>query len=78
MYRFARRYEPRESLTPEQEELQTITKIKYIGKEQPWKNCPVCDSEPADHEVMNHSLTCGDGDVYCTRCGAYVRMWDSG
>lgn len=45
---------------------------KFIAK------CPKCGSLPKDHEVRNHSLMWGDGDVYCTKCDAYVRMYDAG
>jgi len=41
-------------------------------------HCPKCNSLPKDHEVRNHSLMWGDGDVHCTLCGTYVRDWDSG
>lgn len=41
-------------------------------------NCPKCGSPPSEHEVRNHSLMWRDGDVYCTRCGAYVRLYDAG
>ncbi len=40
--------------------------------------CPKCGSPPSEHEVRNHSLMWHDGDVYCTKCGAYVRMYDAG
>lgn len=66
------------ALTPEQEELQALTKLKYVGKEQPRNHCPVCDSTSRDHEVRGYNMMWGDGDVYCMKCGAYVRMWDSG
>lgn len=41
-------------------------------------HCPNCDSPPRDHEVRNYHMGFHDGDVHCTRCGAYVRMWDAG
>lgn len=41
-------------------------------------NCPKCDSPPSEHEVHNHSAVWHDGDVYCKRCGSYVRMFDAG
>ena len=44
----------------------------------PKVNCPKCGSPPSEHEVRNHSLMWHDGDVHCTKCGAYVRMYDAG
>jgi uncharacterized Zn finger protein (UPF0148 family) len=41
-------------------------------------NCPKCGSPPSEHEVRNHSLMWHDGDVHCTKCGAYVRSYDAG
>lgn len=44
-----------------------------------WYNhihCPECGS--TKHEVRNHDVMWGDGDVHCVRCGSYIRMWDSG
>jgi hypothetical protein len=69
---------PRPPLTPEQQEMKALTQLKYVGEERPQGNCPVCDSSSSNHEVRNHSIMFGDGDVYCLRCGAFVRYWDSG
>jgi len=44
----------------------------------PKVNCPKCGSPPSEHEVRNHSLMWHDGDVHCTKCGAYVRLYDAG
>lgn len=44
----------------------------------PQVKCPKCNSSPSEHEVRNHSLMWHDGDVYCTKCGAYVRAYDAG
>ncbi|MEK7640658.1 MAG: hypothetical protein AAB389_01530 [Patescibacteria group bacterium] len=41
-------------------------------------NCPKCDAPPSRHEVRNHSVIWHDGDVHCTKCGTYVRMYDAG
>lgn len=41
-------------------------------------HCPKCDSPPQDHELRNYSMMWHDGDVYCTKCNEYVRMWDAG
>jgi len=46
---------------------------KMIG---PWCPCPKCGAEPKDQEVRNYDMMWGDGDVYCKKCGAYVRSWD--
>jgi hypothetical protein len=42
------------------------------------KSCPLCGAGPEHQQVRNHSLIWHDGDVYCTRCGAYVRRYDAG
>jgi hypothetical protein len=42
------------------------------------KNCPKCGSEPKEHEVRNFDRVWRDGDVYCTKCNTYVRMYDAG
>lgn len=41
-------------------------------------NCPACAAPPSEHEVRNYNPTWHDGDVHCTRCGAYVRTYDAG
>lgn len=41
-------------------------------------NCPKCGAPPKDHEVRNHDPIWLDGDVYCKKCGAYVRAFDAG
>ena len=41
-------------------------------------NCPKCGAPPSKHEVKNHSILWGDGDVYCTECGSFVRIYDAG
>jgi uncharacterized Zn finger protein len=41
-------------------------------------HCPDCGSGPEEHEVRNFDEIWRDGDVYCNRCGTYVRMYDAG
>ena len=41
-------------------------------------NCPKCDSLPSEHEVREYDMMWHDGDVYCRKCGSYVRMYDAG
>lgn len=41
-------------------------------------HCPKCDSGPQDHEVRNYDMMWHDGDVYCVKCGTYVRSYDAG
>lgn len=41
-------------------------------------SCAKCGAPPSEHEVRNHNAEWHDGDVYCTRCGAYVRAYDAG
>ncbi len=41
-----------------------------------WRNCPKCGSTPKDHEMRDFDPRFRDGDIYCTKCGGYVRMWD--
>ncbi len=41
-------------------------------------NCPGCGAPPAEQEVRNYDSTWHDGDVHCTKCGGYVRMYDAG
>jgi hypothetical protein len=40
--------------------------------------CPTCGAPPKEHVLKNYSQMWHEGDVYCTRCGAYVRMYDAG
>ncbi len=42
------------------------------------KHCPQCLSHPRDHYVANYDGMWRDGDVYCTKCKAYVRDYDAG
>lgn len=42
------------------------------------RNCPECDSPPSEHEVRNYNIYFSDGDIHCTRCGAFVRWYDAG
>lgn len=41
-----------------------------------WNTCPDCGS--TNTTVENHDLNWHDGDVTCTDCGTYVRMYDAG
>lgn len=50
--------------------------INILAETSP--NCPKCDAPPSEHEVRNHDLMWHDGDVHCTKCGAYVRAYDAG
>ncbi|PJE51190.1 MAG: hypothetical protein COV29_02865 [Candidatus Yanofskybacteria bacterium CG10_big_fil_rev_8_21_14_0_10_36_16] len=43
-------------------------------KKEKWNLCPKCSSEPKDHEVRNVDKVSREGDIYCKKCGAYVRM----
>lgn len=38
--------------------------------------CPHCSSE--DYEVRNYNQDLHDGDMYCKKCGTYIRMFDAG
>ena len=42
------------------------------------RDCPNCGAPPREQEIRNYSMMWHDGDVHCTRCGAYVRMRDAG
>lgn len=42
------------------------------------QHCHKCGADPKNQEIRNYSMMWGDGDVYCTLCGAYVRMYDAG
>ena len=64
-----------------------FTPVPHVGENQQGvshllaassPNCPSCDAPPSEHEVRNHDLAMHDGDVYCTKCGAYVRLYDAG
>lgn len=46
-------------------------------KQKPCPN-PECDAPASEQEVRNHSVRWGDGEVHCTRCGTFVRHWESG
>ncbi len=54
--------------------------MKLIGASKAEMNreydrCPKCGSYGKDHELRRWSVT--DGDIYCKKCGEYVRMWDA-
>ena len=64
-----------------------MDKIEYQGCSSPiWPDrhekycvcCKKCGSAPKDHIVKNYSMMWHDGDVYCKKCGEYVRMYDAG
>lgn len=38
--------------------------------------CMDCDDSKV--EVRNRNPMWGDGDVHCSNCGQYIRMWNSG
>jgi len=40
--------------------------------------CKKCGAPPSEHELRDYSMLWHDGDVYCRKCGSYVRMWDAG
>lgn len=40
-------------------------------------NCPNCGAESKFHEVRDYSAMWHDGDVYCLKCGSYVRRYDA-
>lgn len=39
--------------------------------------CPKCGSPPSDHQLREYDPKFHDGEVYCLKCGAYVRYWDA-
>lgn len=41
-------------------------------------NCPRCGAPPSEHEVRDYDMVWHDGNVHCTRCGAYVCMYNAG
>lgn len=41
------------------------------------KLCPKCGSSGRDHEVRGFSEVSRDGEVYCKKCGSYVRYFDT-
>jgi hypothetical protein len=44
----------------------------------PHYHCPKCDSSPREHEIRNFDRIWRDGDVYCLKCGTFVRYYDAG
>jgi hypothetical protein len=41
--------------------------------------CPHCgDTDPEHREMRNYNIAFHDGDIYCTSCGGFVRMFDAG
>lgn len=40
--------------------------------------CPneECRSLPREQEMRNYDLMWGDADIYCLKCGSFVRYWD--
>ena len=63
---------PWSRLSKEEKEALSWTELKRIQN-----YCMKCETS-GKAEVRNHSAIWGDGDVYCSNCGAYIRMWDSG
>ena len=41
-------------------------------------NCPKCGAPPSEQELRNYDRMWGEGDLYCKKCGTYVRGFDSG
>jgi hypothetical protein len=41
-------------------------------------HCPKCGSHPDRHELRDHSLMWGDGELWCVDCETKVRNWNSG
>jgi hypothetical protein len=40
--------------------------------------CPKCGDSPIQTEVRNYDMAMHDGDVCCSNCGYYIRMYDAG
>lgn len=40
------------------------------------RDCQKCGSTSKDHEIRDMNEILRVGDIYCKKCGAYVRMWD--
>ena len=57
-------------------EIYTLKEIGDQSRPADPRNCGECGAPPKDQEVRNIDPVARDGDVYCTKCGAYVRMWD--
>jgi hypothetical protein len=38
--------------------------------------CKTCGAPPREHEMRNFDPVGRYADIYCTRCGGYVRDWD--
>lgn len=42
------------------------------------KVCPKCGAGPEKWEVRDYNLLWHDGDIYCTVCETFIRMYDAG
>jgi uncharacterized Zn finger protein (UPF0148 family) len=38
--------------------------------------CPECGS--TEFELKNYSMMWHDGEIYCAKCGKYIRLFDAG
>ncbi len=59
--------------------MEVKVKVEFPDDEKrDWRDCKKCGSKPKDHYMTNYDMMWHEGDVYCSKCGAYVRMWDAG
>lgn len=54
----------------------TLSVRSKDGKATP---CPKCgDTDPEHREMRNYSMMWHEGDIHCTNCGAFIRLFDAG
>lgn len=49
---------------------------KESSSPEDWRNCKKCGAPPREQEMRNFDRIARDADIYCLRCGAFVRTWD--
>ena len=52
----------------------TGNEAKKTGRK--WNDCPKCGSTPELHKMRNFDPVAREGELWCVKCGAYVRDWD--
>lgn len=60
----------------EEKELQIAGPFQLISTAEHSK-CPDCGAPPSDWEIRNYDPMFRDGDIYCGKCGRYIRMYDA-
>ncbi len=54
----------------------TLEEIAEQNRMLDSQNCPECGAPPNQHEMRDLNTVAREADIYCTKCQAFVRMWD--